>query len=188
MTNTVIQKNGCVVFLALVFAFPVGAEDETPAPEKLYWFWSTDCRAVDLRLRISIDELQNYEWSVPLCHGTWKERELAGNKISIEKKLETPREISWSGYTDEVQVSPAGDKIEGKFWLAGAEPDGMIIGVTFFSESLDSILMNTIFYASHDSESSIEIAPGVIVRSTPTGYEYGIDPRVSWDLPSDSQP
>ena len=133
-------------------------------------------------------QLQNHQWSVPLCHGTWKERELAGDKIRIEKKLEAPRSISWSGYTDEVQVSPAGDVIEANIWLAGAEPDGMIIGVTFQSKSLDSILMNTIFHASHHAESSIEVAPGIMVRSTPTGNQYGVDPRVSWDLPSDAQP
>ena len=188
MLSAIFHKNGYLILLALITAFPLRAQDEAAAPEQLYWFWSTDCEAFDLRVRVSIDELQNYEWSVPLCHGTWKERKLASDKIRIKKKIQAPRSISWSGYRDNVQVSPAGDTIEANIWLAGAEPDGMIIGVTFYSESLDSILMNTIFHASHHVESSVEVAPGLIVRSRPTGNQYGVDPRESWAPPSDTQP
>lgn len=188
MSNVIFRKSGCMILLVLIAAFPLSAQGETAVTEKLYWFWSTDCNAVELGMQISISEVANYNWSVPLCHGTWKERVLAGDKIRIEKKLDVTRSIVWSGYRDEVQVSPAGDTIEVNIWLAGAEPDGVIIGVSFVSESLNSILMNTIFHASHDVESSIEVAPGLIVRSRPTGNQYGVDPWESWVLPEGKQP
>jgi hypothetical protein len=156
-----------IVLLAIFVAFVVNSQEIATEPDRLYWFWSTECDERELSITVSIDELTNYSWSVPLCHDTWAKRERAGDKIRIRFDFEAKRSFSWSGYTDEVQFNPVGDTINGNIWLAGSEPDGMIIGVTFSSEALDRILMNTIYHASPHKESSVEVSPGLVVRSAP---------------------
>ena len=166
------------MIVLLLFA-NADAQTDTDKTEPLYWFWSAQCDALQLRVGISVDNAQNFSWAVPLCHGTWEQRELAGDSIRIEKVLTISRSVTWSGYRDEAQVTPAGDKIEVNIWVAGAQTEGTIIGLTFTSESLRSIVMNTTFYASPDAESSIELAPGFIFRTAPTGRRSGVDPNES---------
>ena len=59
-------------------------------------------------------------------------------------------------------------EIEGNIWLAGADPDAMILGVSFVSRG--SIYMNTLHIAYPDRRQISEIEPGLIIITEPMRY------------------
>lgn len=87
-----------------------------------------------------------------------------------DKKLSfsfTPRRaITWEGYKDEKETTPPNQRLLGDLWLAGADPDALIIGVTF--RSADSNHMNTIHIAHPNKQDRSEIATGLVVVTTPS--------------------
>lgn len=52
--------------------------------------------------------------------------------------------------------------IEGNIWQAGADPDAVLLGVSFSSKK--QVLLNTIHVAKPDSVSASEIGRGIVVR------------------------
>jgi len=88
---------------------------------------------------------------------------------SYDKKLHfwfrPKRPIAWKGYRDDVPVTQAKQNIECDIWLAGADPDAIIFGVMF--DRGDALVMNTLHFASPDSEQRTEIEHGLVIVTSP---------------------
>lgn len=66
-------------------------------------------------------------------------------------------------FQGEYPTSPT-QTIEGNIWQAGADPDVLLLGVTFVS---DRVLLNTIHTAKPDGQSVSELDRGIVVRTFP---------------------
>jgi hypothetical protein len=67
-------------------------------------------------------------------------------------------------FQDEYRTNKA-QVIEGSIWEAGAETDGLLLGVSFVSKG--QILLNTIHISKEGSLSASEIDRGITVRTFP---------------------
>lgn len=75
------------------------------------------------------------------------------------------RPVVWDGYRDQKDRTAAGQVIEASLWQAGAEPDAVLIGVSFSTP--DRVLMNTIHIAHPDRRTESTVAAGLTVSSYP---------------------
>lgn len=66
-------------------------------------------------------------------------------------------------FQGEYRTSPT-QTIEADIWQAGADPDALLLGVTFVS---DRVLLNTIHIAKPDRASMSELDRGIVVRTFP---------------------
>lgn len=55
--------------------------------------------------------------------------------------------------------------IEGNIWQAGADPDDLILGVSFATKN--QVVLNTIHIARPDSASTSEVDRGIVVKTFP---------------------
>ncbi len=151
-----------LLYLAVLFIFPVVAHSGDKAR---VWYWFEDCTDKKMNLAVMLDGNTIYNASFPTCK---KERSLH-SKTKKQKVLEfhfvSTRAITWEGYLDEDNTSKVGQEIEGNIWLAGSEPEGLILGVSFVSNN--HIVMNSMHFAHIGDKNDSEIVPGLFVATTP---------------------
>jgi hypothetical protein len=61
------------------------------------------------------------------------------------------------------------DKIEGDIWQAGADPDTMLLGLSFATK--DQVLLNTIHIAKPGKVSQTKVDSGIVVKTYPLRIE-----------------
>ncbi|MGH2524649.1 MAG: hypothetical protein ACRDH2_19250, partial [Anaerolineales bacterium] len=75
------------------------------------------------------------------------------------------RPIVWSGYRDIDDTTAATQLLEGNVWQAGADPDALLLGVTFMTPG--RIAINTIHRARPRAADTTTIADGLIILTYP---------------------
>ncbi len=104
-----------------------------------------------LEVRLGSETL--YKSSFPICHARRSSPYSQGQKARVEFSFRPSRSINWQGYRDE------DDK------QAGADPDQLLIGVTF--SDTRAIYMNTIHIAKPTERSQSEVAEGLTIVTYP---------------------
>lgn len=66
-------------------------------------------------------------------------------------------------------ITTPNDVIRGDIWLAGSDPDDLLLGISFMDDK--QILLNTTHIAKPNQESSTEIDPGIEVRTLPLKHK-----------------
>jgi hypothetical protein len=148
------------LFCSFALASPALASEEGPV-----WFWFAECGGPTMRLEVQLDQKVIYTSSFPLCRAERSSTYSDGQKSKLQFSFTPGRPIVWTGYRDEDDTTGPGQALEGDIWLAGADPDDMMLGVGFIAE--DTIYMNTIHIAYPDKPSQTEIASGLTVLTTP---------------------
>jgi hypothetical protein len=149
-----------MMLLAAATADPVLAAEEGPV-----WFWFTTCGGPLMKLEVRLDQNVIHQSSFPLCRAERSSTHSRGQKKTLAFLFTASRSIIWAGYRDEDNITDPGQEIEGNIWLAGADPDAMILGVSFVSRG--SIYMNTIHIAYPDRRHASEIEPGLVITTEP---------------------
>jgi hypothetical protein len=152
-----------IMLLTAAIASPALASQEGPV-----WFWFATCGGPIMKLEVRLDQRLIYQSSFPLCRSERSSAHSEGQKKKLEFAFKAPRAIVWQGYRDEDNTTGPDQEIEGNIWLAGADPDKMLLGVSFMSR--DSIYMNTIHIAYSNRRSVSEIEPGLVVITKPIGH------------------
>lgn len=154
-----------IMLLIITAAAPTVASDEGPV-----WFWFATCGGPVLRLEVRLDQKIIYESSFPLCRAERSSAHSKGQTKKLDFVFNAPRAIVWQGYRDEGEDNTTGQnqEIEGNIWLAGADPDAMILGVSFLSRG--SIYMNSLHIAYPDRRAVAEIEPGLLVITEPVAH------------------
>ncbi len=129
------------------------------------WFWFTTCGGPVMKLEVRLDQKTIYQFSFPACRTDRLSTNNVGQKKILEFVFNAPRAIVWQGYRDEDNTTNPDQEIEGNIWLAGAEPDAMILGVSFVSRG--AIYMNTLHIAFPDRRHVSEIESGLVVITEP---------------------
>jgi hypothetical protein len=74
------------------------------------------------------------------------------------------------GHTFQGQYhTKASDKIEGDIWQAGADPDAVLLGLSFATK--DQVLLNTIHIAKPGKASQTKVDSGIVVKTYPLRIE-----------------
>jgi len=153
------------MLLIIAAAAPAVASDEG-----LVWFWFATCGGPVMRLEVRLDQKIIYESVFPLCRAKRSSAHSKGQTKKLDFVFNAPRAIVWQGYRDEGKDNTTGpnQEIEGNIWLAGADPDAMILGVSFVSRG--SIYMNSLHIASPYRRAVAEIEPGLLVITEPVAH------------------
>lgn len=121
------------------------------------WRWFQNCGgARNLGLVVTLDGKVVYRARFPVC------RDNGPTPTAEERKLV----FHFKGghvFQGKYRTVPT-QKIEANIWQAGADPDALLLGVTFVS---DRVLLNTIHAAKPNSQSASRLDRGILVRTFP---------------------
>jgi len=151
------------LFGITLFAKAAGAPSESQ--EGPVWHWQARGYGQRMKLEVRLDNKRIFTttFSVAQTGRSAIPKRSFAKKIQFSFKPE--RSIVWSGYRDEDVVSPAKQRIECDIWMAGADENAIILGVSF--DRPDAILMNTLDLASPTNEAKSEIADGLVLVTSP---------------------
>jgi hypothetical protein len=76
-----------------------------------------------------------------------------------------PKDLLWTGYKDQPDLTLKGQEVKFDIWNAGAEPDGIMLGLTF--DSGGKLVMNTLHAVLVDREQVSHVGRDIEVRTTP---------------------
>jgi hypothetical protein len=133
--------------------------------ERPVWFWFAGDSPRRMCLQVKLDQKTIYETAFSICHELSTVSGKA-QKQALHYSFTSPRPIVWQGYKDDDEITPANQKILGDVWLAGSEPDCMILGISF--QGIDSNFMSTLHIANPNQRSESFITPGLTIVTTPT--------------------
>jgi hypothetical protein len=131
------------------------------------WYWFATCGGPRMNLEVRLDQKIIYKSSFPLCRAERKSKHSQGQARTLKFSFKPRRAIVWEGYRDEDNTTGSNQEIEGDIWLAGADPDALLLGVSFSTP--DSIYMNTIHIAHPARRDESEIESGLVVVTRPVG-------------------
>lgn len=139
----------------------------TVAQEEPVWFWFATCGGPALTLEVQFDKTMIYKSTFPLCRAERRSVESQGGAGRVQFYFWPQRTIEWSGYRETNETTKANQAIEGDLWQAGADPDDLLIGISFSDDS--KIYMNTIHIAHPARRDQTTVATGLVVTTYPAG-------------------
>jgi len=140
---------------------PVGTAQEGPV-----WFWLATCDGPAMALEVRFEKAIVFKAEVPLCRTDRSSVASQGQRVGFfEFHFRATQAIVWEGYRDTDNKTKAGELLEGNLWQAGADPDALIIGVSFSNSR--TILMNTLHIAHPGQHDESQIANGLRLISSP---------------------
>jgi hypothetical protein len=130
-----------------------------PPTSDLAWYWiQGDCGGCKkLRLELVLDGKSLYRCSFNIRR---MERAAAGSKQPARTLV-----FSFNGghnFQGEYRTTPQ-ETIEANIWQAGAEPDGLLLGVSFVTKH--QIVLNTVHFAASDRSSEMPLDRGLLIRT-----------------------
>ena len=158
------QKVFSMLLVAALVNSPLALSQNTPLHAERAWFWSGDCpNGATLRLELLIEGQAVYQTEFRACH---MERTAALTDAEQQKMrvFYFPGGHTFQGtYHTTTQ-----EKIEGSIWQAGADPDALLLGVSFTAPGAHGqILLNTIHIAKPGKESRSLLDRGVVIKTYP---------------------
>jgi hypothetical protein len=150
--------------ILLAACLPSGTHAQSGGP---VWFWFATCGGPAMSLEVKLDGKRLYKSTFPLCRASRKSSESQGESGRVQFYFRPRRAIKWSGYRDAAETTGADQLIEADLWQAGADPDDLLIGVSFASGS--KIYMNTVVAAHPGHRDRTTVADGLVVTTYPDG-------------------
>jgi hypothetical protein len=149
-----------IAMIATAGALPQGLAKVSPVKDEAAWQWFQNCKEnKTMRLEVLLDGKIIYRSSFPICRANTGSNPAEGRQRTIAFYFKGGRVFQGEYHTARTQI------IEGNIWQAGADPDAMLLGVSFSSKK--QVLLNTIHVAKPDSVSASEIDRGIVVRTLP---------------------
>jgi len=106
--------------------------------------------------------------SFPVCRADPSTVTLQGEASKVLHFTFKPhRAIVWGGYREGDDTTLAHQTIAGDIWLAGREPDVLLLGVAF--TSLNKVYMNTVHVCHPAQRDRTLITSGLFVTTYPAG-------------------
>jgi len=143
-----------LLFLAITTANPQVAKKSSGS-----WHWFQPCKdSSALSIEVLVEKKLVYSSSFPICSTA------TNPKPEQEKKILKFFFVGGHRFQGEYRTTSA-QKIEGNIWQAGADPDALLLGVSFMTQG--QILLNTIHIAKPNAPSVWELDRGVVVKTFP---------------------
>ena len=136
------------------------------------WQWRSDCaQPTILRIEIHTDAARLLETRLTLCRGP--------RDSGTARK--TPITFPATRIADKLETSPE-TAVTGDVWVAGSEPDGVTLGVSF--QTVERVLLNTLRFVPASGASQAEVVTGVRLL---TIVEDGQQQSIGWGERSEAQ-
>ena len=121
------------------------------------WHWFESCdHSKNLGLIVKLDGEPIYRSKFPVCRNNGPTPTAQERKIVFHFK-------GGHVFQGEYRTSRT-QTIEANIWQAGADPDALLLGVTFVS---DRVLLNTSHIAKSDGTSVSQLDSGIVVKTFP---------------------
>jgi hypothetical protein len=143
------------LWTASAAAVPQDVARDSPATGTWHWFENCD-GTKNLGLVVLLDGKAVYRSRFPVCRNNRSMPTAEERKITFHFK-------GGRVFQGEYRTLPT-QTIEANIWQAGADPDALLLGVSFVS---DRVLLNTIHIAKSDSTSVSHLDRGIVVRTFP---------------------
>ena len=128
-------------------------------PETL-WYWVTDCRdSKMMRLEVSLNRKSIYQSSFCIC------RRRPGDVQAEQKEPATAFTFKGGHVFQGEYRTVRAEMVEGNVWQAGAEPDGLFLGVAFVAKH--RVVLNSLHFVKPDRPSESKLDPGLFIRTYP---------------------
>jgi hypothetical protein len=153
--------------LALLFFLaldpPYSSPQDIRIPRQPLWYWAGSCEKKYLELEVLLNGRLIHRSSFAICRVIERPGTADGqDRIQV---FSFPGGHVFQGKLKTARTQA----IEGNVWQAGADPDAILLGLTFSSSN--RLLLNTIHVAKPDKESISEIDRGLNVRTYPIRRE-----------------
>jgi hypothetical protein len=136
------------------------------AEEGPVWCWFAACGGPAMGIEIQLDDTIVYQSVFPVCRVDRADPVSQGQRIGkIHFTFRPGRPIVWEGYRDTKDTTKAGHLLEADLWQAGADPDDLIIGLSFADAR--TIYMNTVHIAHPSQRDESVVAAGLRVVTYP---------------------
>jgi len=147
---------------------PAGHERplETTTPPDSVWYWFATCDGPTMTLEVRLDDVRLYQVSFPICRAGRASSHRQGQAGRFSFWFEPRRAIVWTAYRDDPDTTRARQLVEGDVWQAGADPDDLVLGVSFIAP--DRIMTNTTHIARPGVSDTAQIARGLVIITYPT--------------------
>ncbi len=130
------------------------------------WSWFSTCGGPVMELQVRLDQVTIFKASFPICRAPRESNSSQGQSAgSLHFTFRPERTITWSGYRDGQEQTKAGEVLTCDLWQAAADPDDLVIGVSF--STAKAIYMNALHVAHPSSRDETEIASGLYVVTQP---------------------
>lgn len=157
MRRTIVAILLVNVWAVSVAALPQDVTCSSAAASAWHWFQNCD-GTKNLGLVVLLDGKPVYRSQFPVCRNN-------GPTPTAEERKMVFHFKGGHVFQGEYRTSNT-QTIEANIWQAGADPDSLLLGVTFVS---DRVLLNTIHVAKPDSSSVSQVDRGIVVRTFPLG-------------------
>jgi hypothetical protein len=159
--------------LAGAILFACGVASAANAGERAdVWGWFASCKTPEMSLEVRLDRKVIYKSTVPICQAERSTFHRDSDHQLLRFSFTPRRAIVWKGYRDNDSNTTAPNQpIEGNVWLAGSDPDALLLGVSFSMRRTG--YMNTIHIAHPFQRDQTEIASGLFVITKPVSLGVG---------------
>jgi hypothetical protein len=149
-----------LAFRVLLFLITVSAGISAQSTARLTWQWFQNCSdSTTITVEVLVDGKMAYHSSFPVCRVDASKMPHRQQRILVFR-FQGGRQFQQRG----IQTAPT-QIVEGNIWQAGADPDDLILGVSFSTKKL--ILLNTIYTAQPGTPSTSEVDRGIVIRTFP---------------------
>jgi hypothetical protein len=146
--------------VALVFvAIPLAGFSQSSSEPERVWYWFADCNGGKMMgVEVFIDGASIYHSEFLACL-----RDRNGATSNSQRRIEfhIPGGRTFQG---RYRTNKA-ETIEGTLWQAGADPDAMLLGLSFATK--DQVLLNSIHIADPAKSTESTVDPGIVVKTRP---------------------
>jgi len=143
-----------ILMVSAIYALPQDAA-RSAAPYGV-WNWFENCDAARLGLVVLLDGKTIYRSRFSVCRSNVPAPTAEQQKLVFHFR-------GGHMFQGRYRTVPT-QMIDANIWQAGADPDALLLGVTFVS---DRVLLNTVHVAKPGSASSSELDHGIVVKTFP---------------------
>ncbi|HMK31384.1 MAG TPA: hypothetical protein VK473_17000 [Terriglobales bacterium] len=137
-----------------------GSAPPSQTGQETVWRWFENCgENRTLGLEVQLDGNIIHRSSFPICQISDRPNTSERQQRKITFHFKGGHVFQGRYHTVDSQM------IEGNIWQAGADPDAVLLGVSFSTK--DQVLLNTIHIAKPGIVSTSEVDRGVVVRTFP---------------------
>jgi hypothetical protein len=153
-----------VSYFALLFVtiLPIALPQSSPQQSENVWFWFGDCPEP------KVTDVQVLLEGKSIYHSTFRACQMNRTDANSERELKTSTSFNFpGGHTFQgTYHTRATEKVEGIIWQAGADPDDILLGVSFVAH--DQILLNTIHITKPGKPTESNLDPGLVIKTYPS--------------------
>lgn len=155
------QRIAFLLSLTLVTILPDVFPRTSPQQSENLWFWFGDCPKPNVMgIQVLLEGKSIYQSHFRACH---MNRTIVNSQR--QEKVRPSFRFSGGHTFQGTYHTRNNETIEGTIWQAGADPDDILLGVSFLTEK--QVLLNTIHIVRPGKPTESELDTGLLIKTYP---------------------